>query len=300
MTTKELLTTLKTFLQDKSKEGLSDNLAKIKQFKKGVLSPMPIFPAVVIVPRSERLEKFYSGGMYHAGREIEIYVYVKGIGKQKEDRLQCMQTIGEIRSLLYENHTLGKSEIYNIEFGEEDYFGDVPFGRLILQEGKFSMTFWSKENLPTDRTESIALSISDVKDLLDSITEKFKKAKNDGSLDVKQMVDVSFPPIPKFPAVGVTELPSSTEHFEAGRDTHFRNFTVFVWSKCFDKEIVLDVNLDLIEQVKELIWRNYKWAGKTRNTIIRTINYEMVTEANILLYQSQVSFECQAVSLVPQ
>lgn len=298
MTIKDLLTTIKKFLLDKSREGLSENLAKIKQFKRGVLSPIPIFPTVVMVPLSERLEKFYSGGMYHAGREVEIYVYVKGIGKQKEDSLQCLKTIEEMRNLLYENHTLGESEIYNLEFGEEDY-GQTPFGRLMLQEGRFTVTFWSKENLPSDRIADISLSPSDVKDLLDSITDKFKEYRADGSLDVKQIVDVTFPPIPKFPSLGIMESPSKIEHVEMGRDTQLRSFSVFVWSKCFDKEIALDANLDLIEQIKRLIWRNYKWDGQTRNTTIGTINYEMVTEANNLLYQSRVNFECEAVSLVP-
>ena len=298
MTTKELLTTIKTFLQDKSREGLSENLAKVKQFKKGVLSPIPIFPAVVVVPLSERMEKFYSGGMYHAGREVEIYVYIKGVGRQKEDRLQCLKIIEKIRNLLYENHTLDESEIYNFELGEEDY-GQIPFGRLMLQEGKFTVTFWSKENLPSDRISNISLSSSNVKDLLNSITDKFKEYKNNGSLDVRQIESVALPPIAKFPSLGIIELPSRIEHEETGRDTHFRSFSVFAWSKCFDKEIALDANLDLIEQVKNLIWKNYKWDGQTRNTTIGIINYEMVTEANILLYQSRVNFECQAVSLVP-
>lgn len=296
MTTKDLLTTIKAFLLDKSKEGLSENLAKVKQFKKGVLSPIPIFPAVVIVPLSERLERFYSGGMYHAGREVEIYVYVKGIGKQKEDSLQCLETIEEIRNLLYGDHTLNKSEIYNLEFGEEDY-GQTPFGRLMLQKGRFTATFWSKESLPSDRIANIALSSADVKDLLDSITDKFKECKADGSLDVRQIENVDLPPITKFSSLGIIELPSSIEHKEAGRDTHFRNFSVFVWSKLFDKEIALDANLDLIEQIKDLIWKNYKWEGQTQNTRIQTINYQMLQES--MLYQSQVNFECEAVSLVP-
>lgn len=298
-TFKSLLTEIKSVVKTAVGDGNYSNLYKVKTVKRGMLSPIEQYPVIINVPVSESFDRFYSGGQYQAVREVEFFIYTKRKYRTIEaDRIENLKIVEELRNLVY-TELLHLTSVYDIVLGSEVYYDATSFGNVMIQEGKFKATFWSKENLPIDRVERVSLNTSAVYDLYDCIRDVLKEAVNVNDIDVMKMEDTNIRPIGKFPAIGVIELDTALTHGETGRDTQERAFRVYVWSKCFDKEIALDSNLDLLESVKNIIWKNYKWNGLCKNTRIQGINFSLTDRENVLIYSTRVDFVCSAVSTVP-
>ena len=72
-TMKDLLTSIKTMAKTDS------DFSGIQTWKRGILPPMPTFPAFTVLPIRETFPRIYAGGRYHVERDVAIDVYVKGL-----------------------------------------------------------------------------------------------------------------------------------------------------------------------------------------------------------------------------
>ena len=292
-TMKSLLTDAKRVLVDKSNQKDSA-LGEVKTFKRGVLPPVPWFPAVALLPVNETVERVYSGGKYVVRRELSFDVWCRSY-KFKEAEKDCIRVLTDARDVLEDNYKLpgsdGNETTVDIWFGTQELADAEPFQKGFLQSATMRIAFSSQEDVPSARKIVVDLKQNTPKEMLSLIFNTVKEYGGSLLSDVVKFHEVAVPPIPLFPAVAVVEADVAGSHYETGRDESSRRFMLWVWTKLLDKEVNLDRNLDVVEMVKDVVQIEYRWGGYAKDTVLNNIAYGQMPLDNYSVYATGVEID---------
>jgi len=291
VTTKELLNKIKeTLLICRSHTGLDT----VRTFKRGILPPIPTFPAIAIVPIREIHGGVWSGGKYEVTRQINLEVYSKKLsGKASLD--QSKNIAKEIVNIGKKIFTWGDLVLETV-FGGPNEEDPMEFGSSILSVCTVPMWFISYERIPDKRIKSGLKNITAVglSELMERILEQHKKTPL-LDLSLSKVAQLSRGPIPllgNFPAVTINAPTMDIEKTYSSADTEIRHFNIGVWTKLLDKEINLDQNLDIIEVLKDLLQIYSGWNGYCISSEIVDIEYDMTTIPIGKVYSSTINYDC--------
>lgn len=271
-------------------------LSKVKTYKKGILPPIPIYPAVAILPEDEYYFGFGSKKKYKAIRRIRFDIYGHGydLGNTYTNTMEITNAIKNIVTTKHQwTDSSGNDQCYNT-FKEEEIFGEpYPFKNRYLQKSSVTISCYSFECLPTQ-----ILSVTPVEetaeDFLTTLYDKVKSYKSTTLSHIKSFAKGITPPLSTYPAVVVSENTETPIQYEAGRSRLERTFDIVVYHKLLDKEGILERVLKEVENVKEIVFTNPKWDGKAVWTIIDGVDYGVFINENSYLYAAYVTITVNA------
>lgn len=298
---KTLLTAIKTRLQTYSQTG--ETLASIKTWKRGILPPLPVFPALVLLPVQELFHRVMSGGTYWVDRIVEIRVYQKSYQATKHSVADAMDLMNALKDIIRTEYQWVHGSVEQCAdtlFGDEDIGDWEPFRNAFVQRSSMRITCRSQEAYPT---QTVTTTLSDVafRPFIDNVYATLQGYQATTLSAVKTMEEHTIVPIPatRFPAIAVNGETEQLVHEPTSVDTANRNMTIRVWTHLLDKESLLDANLDIVEAVKDILQINYAFGGRCRNSEIQGIRYGQAGEEKQMLYESVLSLSCEGVDVLP-
>jgi hypothetical protein len=276
--------------------GQSTTFSTVKTYKKGILPPIPVFPAITITPEREFPFKFYSNKAYKVVRKIRLDVYGKGYDL-KNCHIHTIELIKSLKDLAISFYRWpdsgGTDQCYNTEMESEILGEPIPYKNRYIQKCSLTINCYSWEALP-DQDFADTSTEESADDFLSTVYDKVSSYKNTTLAKVKTIVKGVTPPIPVYPAIVVAENIETNIHYEAGRDRLDREFEVVVYHKLLDKEGILTRVINEVENLKTIIHTNPRWDGKSVWTRITDITYGMYIDENSHLYSAVISFTSEA------
>lgn len=305
-TMKDLLTGLKKLSIRYSNGDITNTLYAVKTFKRGLISQQTIFPAMVFVPKAERIIKIYSGGKYKIEREIDIVIYTKAF--HTSDALkQAMELAESFKSIFRDNNNVTNFNIKDEYDRETTYsytFLPFAFGEIedfdkatVLQSVIIPSTWRSDEYFPAREVESTLVATTS-KGIGEKVYEKITEAEN--LKTVKLAYNYTTPPVPVMRGVALTVMPRDENQVLGAFTGHSgvtRNIDIYIWSKASPYEDMLDINLDTVEKVKDILQKNVQMDGLCYNSSIPEILFGVNEE--LLLYGSRITFQTQSMEILP-
>lgn len=291
MSTKLILDQIKTDLLAYQ----NGTLSGIKTWKRGVLPPNPLFPALTIIPIREIHDNRMAGGDYDSNRDFEIQVYCKS--KRMKDATDNAKAFGVaivdiIKTDFHWQNLCIDSEVTGPNLGDPIELIDTN-----IAVSTVALTTTSRETLPTDRDATSNTRYTS-KQIIDELRIVFQGYYDNpaGALDLSDIGAIHksvFPTVAKFPALTISAPSMDNDRTFAGADTEVQNLQVGVWTKLMDKEVQLDSNLDIAEVVKQILQKRGKWGYL--NTI-DTIEYDIDQIAVGNVYHTQFNWMCRIFS----
>lgn len=274
----------------------NSTLAKNKTYIKGILPPIPVFPAITILPENEDLFGFSSGKEYKTNRSIRFDIYGHGfnLGSTHLNCIELTTAIKDIINLKYKwTSEGGSAQCYNTTIVNEILGDAYPYKNRFLQKCSLTMNCYSGATLPTqDFADTPAEEAAD--DFLTSLYNKMYSYKGTTLAKIQSFAKGVTPPFSTYPALVVSENTETPIHYEAGRDKLEREFEIVIYHKLLDKEGILTRVIEEIENVKTIILTNPKWDGKALWTRITSIDYGVFINEDTYLYAAFISFTVDA------
>ena len=270
-------------------------LSTVKTYKRGVLPPIPVYPAIAILPVNEEFGIPRSGGIIPVKRNIVIEVYIKHL-KESTRVSNCNTITDEIVDILKTEHQLDDSgkaawdtQVSNVTYGDSPYKNDI------LRRGTVQLQTKSFQTLPSNY-ETVAISDKDQSDIITAIYDYINGYSfTDTIRTIKKGI---IPPTPAFPAIYVTDNTETHMRYETGADDPRRVFSVTTFVKQLDKEAMLNSLLRVTEDLKTLLWTNQRLANKAKNSYITGVEYGSYIAQNNALYSSEIMFEVECRDLI--
>ncbi len=302
----DLLTSLKKITMSYGNGQIGSTLTPFKTFKRGILSPNTVFPAIAFLPLGETITKIYSGGKYSIKRDVNVTIVTKS-AIARDSLEQAMDLSNKwkniFRDTTYPNNFLladdsSRPTTYDYSIGQITY-GEVEDNQKasLLQEVTIPVSFWSREYFPT---EEIATTLSE-ESSKDAGIRIFEGLTEYSTLsNVKFFYKTTMPPIPVDRGIVITVMPDQETHewIETGHSNITRNIDIFVWTKASPFEEMLEMNLITMERVKDYLQTNLQWGGYAKNSAIEGIRFGLVEES--LLYNTQIDLRIEAREVIPQ
>jgi len=289
-TTKDLIIQVhRTFLDNR------DKIPLLKTFKKGVLPPLPVFPAMAILPIRDDFNYMYSGGKYRVSREIEIQIVGKSL--RKRDARDQVQTLidGCIR-IIRDNPTFNDL-CYDTYAESQDLEDPIERTDSVLEIGTIKVLCYSFEYKPTRAARSVTLYESSGTHLLSQIYDRFHSHKLDPDYPLKALKQFhvqTMGPKVQFPAAILSELIGDRERTMAGIDIVNREVRLEIFTKMLDKDFALFSNLDLAENAKRIIQLDSTLGGAVQDSEVDNISYFRLQDDSLgLLYNTIITTVCQ-------
>lgn len=253
---------------------------------RGVFVPKYGFPALAIMPVEEVISKYTSSFEYRVRRTVDIEVYSKQ--PYAEDTVeQCMDLISAVKDIAQANIDWDDNAI-DTTMPDETY---RPVGEGIYA-GILRMHILSTESRPSVIGSNSVVE-TDSKSMIQAIHTVFTNHIKGTSPSLSKINKIyrsyDTPPM-KYPAITLLEDNLIRDRKWAGQDHPTRNFRVKVQTYALGREKNLDDNLDLVEIVKDIIQKNYKWGGKAYDSQIQGISYDTVDMKDYPLYVSTIRF----------
>lgn len=289
-TTKDLIIQVhKTFVENR------DKISTLKTFKNGILPPLPVYPAMAILPKRDDFNYRYSGGKYKVARELELQIITKSLKKRDaKDEVQSLMD-GCIR-IIRDNPTFNDL-CYDTWAESHDLEDPIERSDSVLSVGTIKMICYSFEYKPTRASRSVKLYEAGSTHLLSQIYDLFQYHKND--LDypmraLKQFHVQTMSPKVLFPSAILSEIIGGRERTFSGIDTVSREVRLEIFTKMLDKDFALFSNLDLIENAKRIIQLDSTLGGAAIDSEIDNISYFRLQDDTLgLLYNSIITTICQ-------
>ena len=274
----------------------NSTLAKNKTYKKGILPPIPVFPAITILPESEELFSFSSGNEYKVNRRIRFDIYGHGfdLGNVHTNCIELTNAIKDIINLKYKwTSEGGSAQCYNTII-ENEVFGDpYPYKNRFLQKCSLTMNCFSGATLPNQELTDTPVE-EQAEDFLTTVYNKVYSYKPTTFAKIQSFAKGVTPPFSTYPALVVSENTETPTHYEAGRDKLERDFEIVIYHKLLDKEGILTRVIAEVENVKTVILTNPKWGGKAVWTTITNIDYGVFVDERSYLYSAFIGFRVDA------
>jgi hypothetical protein len=296
-----LLTAIKTRLQTYSQTG--EPLASIKTWKRGVLPPIPVFPALAILPLREVHHREMSGGTYWVDRTVRLDVWQKSYQSSGRGLTDAMNLLEEVKTIVRTEEqwpVSGVAQCVNTLFGEEDVGEREPHRDVLLQRASLWVTCRSQELFPT-QTVVTTVQEGGYRPFIEHVDTVIQNYKATTLSSVKSYHVHTLAPIPamRFPAVATNGLTEALTPTHAGVDTADRRLAIHVWTYLLDKEQSLNDNLSVVEALKDILQTNYAFGGRCRNSTIDSIIYGQSATEDVHCYQSTINLTCEGVDNRP-
>ena len=283
---------------------LKDNnstISSIKTYKKGVLPPLPVFPALSVLPISESYNYNYSNGKYRVNREVNLEIYIKSISL-KNAREQLRDLIENVKTILTENYTI-EGLVDDLHLRTLDFDDPLSFGDSILQRGVITINGFTYENKPSDRLSDSSISEATENQIIDELKDMFITYKDDATYPlntIKSLNVQTIAPQVAFPAVLIAGSLASQRYREyTGLDVLDMTCEISVFTKLVDKDYALYTNLDIAENIKRNLQRVANLNGYLLDPEIERINYYRSFDGRLgLIYQSSLMYRGRALSLI--
>lgn len=241
---KTVLTAIKTNLLSFQ----TTTLSNVKTFKKGVLPPIPVYPAIAFFPSREILTGYQNAGVHRVDLEIDIEVYTKNLKTQDavRDALDIINAVKDIAKSKKEWPYNSENTCYDTGIGNETLGEPIPYRNAVIQRAVLPIVCRTKATLPAQLSSATGQQTTS-KDLMDTI---FSTLSSDANLNaIKTKVKGTIPPVPAFPALAVLEDTERHPRETAGFDLPTRTFSIAIFDKLLDKEPLLDRLLDMTKKV---------------------------------------------------
>ncbi len=284
-TMSDLLTAIKNTLLTYQ----TSTLSSVKTYKRGVLPPVPVFPAVAILPVSETFGKPRSNKIVPVYREVLIEVYTKHLNQdtqvsQNYDITEAIRNILKYDLRLVDGNTDKSS--FDI-FVDVSSYGDIQYSNSIIRRSSFSVKVSSYETLPTS-INNTTISEETSKNILTVLHSKIAAYTfTDNIAHIKKEV---MPPTPTFPSIYVYTDKEEQDRFGAGLDSINRNFIITVVQKQLPKEQLLNTLFRIVDNLKVLLWTNNRLDNTLRYSYIDSIEYNSMGSANNMMYGADINF----------
>jgi len=293
------MSTLLTAIKNRILVYQDGTLSSVRTYKRGVLPPIPRFPAIAILPIRETFTSPRSGGVYRSDREVNIEIYTKGM---KTDNLmrECIDLSEYVKDVLKNEFQLnddGLKNSYDTVIGNQVYGEPQPFRNAIVQKCTIPITCRGFETLPAT-TFSSDLEEVTPKDLLDEVYDAIVAYAYTKTVKTKRKAVM--PPVARYPAISVLEDFDEPERARAGVDRPVRRFTVAVFEKQLDKEVLLNNLLSVTEDVKDCLQENHRWNDKCENSWVTSVEYGSYNSGNTILYSAYVLMDTYCYEELPQ
>jgi hypothetical protein len=274
----------------------NSTLVKNKTYKKGVLPPIPVFPAITIIPENETLFGFQSGKEYKVNRRIrlDVYGFGRNLGSTHLNCVELANALKDIANIKYKWTSEGDAaQCYNTSIDSEIFGEPYPYKNRFLQKCSLTINCFSGETLPTqDLADTPVEEAAD--DFLTTLYDKILTYKTTTFVKIKSFAKGVTPPFSTYPALVVSENAETPTHYEAGRDKLERDFEIFIYHKLLDKEGILTRVISEVENAKTVILTNPKWDGTAVWSRITGIDYGVFSNENSYLYAAAIGFRVDA------
>ena len=279
----DLMTAIKNRLLDYQ----NSDLKAVKTYQRGVLPPIPQFPAIAVLPVRETLSAPRSGGVCRNDRELSIEIYEKGL-KSSVNLRTAMDIADAIKDILKDKFRMeekGTENTYDLYMDTQTIGEPQPFRNSMLQKITIPVVCRSLESLPS-ASSSTKIKDASQKDLLDEIFNRIDWYKFSKAIKTKKKA--TLPPCMGYPSIHVLEDTDIRDRTEAALDMPTREFTIAIFNKQLDKEVLLDDLITIVEDTKDCLQENSKFNNKCRNSWIPTIEYGSYTTDRGILYSAFV------------
>jgi len=291
-TGKQLLDSIKhTLLQFRERE-----LRGIATWKKGILPPVPAFPVCNLFPSRVNYNYRYSGGKYEARWGIDIEFFA--IGRTPTEAMD------QVRSYLHSARDIIKQYFKwdGLSIDTEIPMGETPEGIVyqhkFLQVGVLPIEIISYEFKPEERLTLTEYRETSSVELGQRIFDRLVAQKTQTAFSLREVNYIErakVAPIPSFPAIVVLEPTTEYERMHTGLDHNARQFTIDIYTRLADKEINLDINLDLVEKVIDILQVYYTWGGTCYNSEVMGVEFirdSRPSEVGGMVYSSSIRYTC--------
>lgn len=273
-TMKQTLTDIKTVLLTYQNTTLED----LNCFQRGILPPMPAFPALAILPEKERIIRRRSNGQQIVERDISIEVYAKAARREDAvvhtmDIMEAIKNIGQAQIT-----SLWNSTCFDFDMYSETYIEPVALkSNQFIHGGSMRFRFRDHHTIPVgSRKRKASVAETKASDILNAVYDAIYSYRSDltySLADVNIFVKQDIPPLPKFPAITVVEGKTNRLKSLTGMDDVTRIFDISVWTELVDKEYSLNKNLDIVETLKDILEIEYTF---TNSTVAQAYNSQIV------------------------
>ena len=290
-TTRQLIDTVKSVLLSYRER----ELRGINTWKRGVLPPIPAFPAVTIMPERVDFEYGYSGGKYKARWLISVEFFARQ-RTPEEAMEQVRYYSGAVKQIFKEHFKWGNLAVDSMIFPKE-YEELIPYQGQYLQMGAVPIEIITYEQQPPILEQFTDFRWTDSTDLIHTIFERLVRQKNEASMSLRpvhQFYRSQIPPIPDFPAITLVEPITDNTRTYTALDSNTRIFELSVFTHLLDQEVNLDINLDIIETLINILQVYYMWGGRCIESPVLGVQFFRDTSEIGNVYRSTITYQCQS------
>jgi|GEM_PF-7132237 hypothetical protein len=300
---KTLLADLKTLGKSYANGTKGTSLNYIKTWKIGVIPPKAVYPMVAFVPRYETYGGYRNGGIYRVNRYVDIEVYSLNTTMINTGTIQsiCTNTLEMFYDVAQPNNykmlnDVSEPTVFHFEPGRIEY-GNQMIEDQRIQRATIPMIFSSWEATPTT-TVGTAVNDTSVKSIGEFIYETLKAETNLKSS--KMLYSHNYPPftIGEGNVISVLENVDERNRRETGRDNPTGYIDIFVWSKLSPHESYLDLNMDVVENIKDALQAIPTLGNRAYRSHFERVDYGVNMQA--LLYVSRLKFMTYSYNTLPQ
>jgi len=298
-TTSELLENIDRIL----KQEKVDRLRSIETIKMGVLTNIPIFPAIVTVPVVQQIREIGTEKV-DIIRTIRFDVYTYKLDTEAAFN-QCLGIINTLKLILrlsysetqgYLPDLAGENKAFDLVIAEARFDDQIPFKNGFIQLGSFMIDVYSK-GFYYDLSNTIeAYQINtQSKELMEVIKDTLKAYKGNILKKVAAFKSGVLTPSMVYPLLYVTcDLEEIKRKFTSA-DQAERLFKILIISKMLDKEEALLENLDISDEVIKILYSNSYFGGRVFNIDHPLIEYGQIDMDDVVMYGTSISFTTQSI-----
>jgi len=300
MTTNEALDYVVAKLKEEKTP--SGSLRSVKKIFKGITDNVGAFPIIALIPLRERFQGVESAdsqghSKIETVREFSIDIYSHNI-KPKSAYNQAMGIMETVKNLL---HYQQDQDIWNIggdaiglEIVRENMDNGKPYKNGFLQKGSIEFRIISKDAIfYKDTYEHTAwdspnsMTYTQPKEVLSDMVTLLKAAKPSDLTGVKIIKEGSLGNESKFPCLFVTADAEGEDH-KGNYNLAARTYSIDLITKRAKKLDSLVQNMELVEKVKAVLWKNAHFNGKLQNMEVVHVDYGQVAAGNIFLFATTI------------
>jgi len=277
-------------------------LGKVTTFKVGPLSPLAVFPALVIMPDSGVITSRKSGNIVDVARQFTVYTFVKA-GTIALARSILQPLIEETKEVFQTNFQMkdnnGVPRAIHLHVGDSALEAVETPKDSLLWQGSQEFTFLSRDRIPADNGVYTSVIETTGKALIAEIEAIFEAGRMSELLGVNgeplfhEFQFWQTRPVTRFPSAMIVENGDTTTERFTGRDQVSRRFNVSVLTRYSSEDKALLGMLDLADTVSGFIHGHRRMRGKASDTVVGTVSYNTAEGGNAYLFEALIPFTCK-------
>lgn len=290
-TTRQLIDTMKNVLLSFRES----ELRGINTWKRGVLPPIPAFPALTIMPERVDFEYSHNNKKYTAKWLISVEFFARQ--RTPEEAMEQVRYYSGVTKQIFKEYFKWDGLAVDSEVFPKEYEELIPFQGQYLQMGAIPIEVITYEEQPQNLDIVNEFRWTDSVDLIAAVFDRLTKQKNESNMSlrqVRQFYRSQIPPIPDYPAITVIEPITNNERVYTGLDANTRIFEISVFTHLLDQEVNLDMNLDIVETLVDILQVYYMWGGRCIDSPVLGVQFFRDTNEIGKVYRSTITYQCQS------